>query len=372
MSIQSIPTFALPRLPSQISAGPTVTGGVAFEITALNSYVAYVCRMPSTGAVDSVFFRVFSAQCQGPVTVEVSFESVTASGPAPGTPTGFPLSAAAAKSVAVSNNANPADYEVRFSSPINIDRGQLLSIVLAVTAGTLTGTGLRFANFSDDNVGTSFPYCLDSTGSTVGIVNDDVAPGLGIGLSAVSAVPLQFCWPMNAAPSTLSFNASAMHGNRITVDSKIRVCGATVWGDAALANAAINLYDSNGALLVTGDWNYNIPNDTTSREHNIIFPTAVTLTPGTYYLGVSGGRSGTSTTVTMYYASFASSFWRMASPMGGTSVMYISSNTSNGFSGAWSEIATRQTFIGLLVDGVDDGTGDAGASGGETSSVFFA
>jgi hypothetical protein len=65
----------------------------------------------------------------------------------------------------------------------------------------------------------------------------------------------------------------------------------------------------------------------------------------------------------MHYANFNQNIWREASPMGGASVMYVSANTVPTGTTSWTEVSTRQMFMGLIVDGIDDGVK-------ETSSVF--
>jgi len=367
MSIQKVPMFQLPTLPEEITSSPDYTGVNTFDIAPGETYSSFVTKMPETAIIDSVFFRVSEAQNSAGQSVlfEVQFDSVPLS--ALGIPAGAPIS----PPLGVLVRASPAtavNYEARFPQPFTINKGTVFSITFTLSTGTLTGTGIQFAAFTDDNQSNQFPYVVNSNA-----FRNNIAPGIGIGLSAVSAVPLQFCWPMNAVPTTHGFRAPDMHGNMISLSGKMRVCGATVWGDVA-ANAAgsfskINLYNDAGILLTSGDWEYYLPNNTTIGKFNIIFPTSVNLDPGTYYLAVSGAPH-TATTATMYSATFASSFWRGASPMGGTDVMYVSSNTFSSGAPVWTTKNDRQAFIGLLIDGVDDGVQTAG--GGETSSVFFA
>lgn len=363
--------FQIPTLPEQIVTTPDYAGANTFDITTLNQYVAYVCKMPETAVIDCLFFRIDSAVTSSGqnVVLKAIFEQIGTDGGSSGSPIGN--NSNAVQSVTARSSATPVDYEVRFPAPFTITKGQVFAITISLSSGSVSGNGLRFAQFADDNQGNQFPYALDN-----GTVRNDLAPSFGIGLSAVSAVPLQFCWPMNAVPTTHAFRAPDMHGNMIALSAKMRVCGAAIWGDAAISSvlpgfsSLVNLYNAAGALLVSTNWEYYLPNNTTNGKFNIMFPTAVDLNPGTYYLAVSG-RTNTTNNVTMYSATFSSSFWRKASPMGGTDVMYVSSNTSSG-GGApiWTTKDNRQAFIGLLVDGVDDGASGGGGGSGETSFAY--
>lgn len=352
MSIQTVPTFELYRLPEQIASAPTYAGATTFDIvtTGINGFAAYIGQMPFTATIDSLFFRVNGST--GTFQLFPRLENVNVN---QGVPNGILLHPNASAQVAVA--AGAANYEVKFPGSFTISQGTIFSITIAASSGGPT-PNVTFANFSDDNQGNSFPYCLDSS-----TVRDDIAPGFGIGLSAVSGVPLRFCWPMNVVPPAMTFRFPTMHGNKITINAPIRACGVTVWGDVGALSATINLFNSTGTTLASGIWYSALPNNATDNKFNILFDRPTTLTPGVYYIAVRAGDSTSNTQ--MYYASFASSFWRSASPMGGTDVVYVSSNTAAGSPPSWTEINTRQTFLGLLVDGIDDGIR-------ETSSVFAA
>lgn len=369
MSIQKVPMFQLPTLPENITTTPDYAGANTFDIVGNNGYVGYVFAAPETAIVDALFFRVDSAVTSSGQNVVLK----AIIGDAPGT-TGIPNTsseaALAVQPITARASATPVNYEVKFPSPVTLTRGTVYSITITLSSGTVSGAGIRFAAFTDSNQGQQFPYAVDND-----TFRNIIAPGFGLGLSGVSALPLPHLWPMNAVPTTHAFRAPDMHGNMISLSGKTRVCGASIWGDAATNTAQnpakVNLYNAAGALLTTGDWQYYLPGNTTNGKFHILFPTPVTLNPGTYFLAVSGA-SHTSNTATMYSASFASSFWRQASPMGGTDVTYVSSNTFSGGAPVWTTKNERQAFIGLLIDGVDDGaqTG-GGGGGGETSFAYI-
>lgn len=365
MSIQTVERFELPKMPGLIGTAPNIMGANTLDISGLSGNISYIWQMPYTGLIDALFFRVNSAQGNGPMVMRADIETVNIP---LGLPTGFLINPSASALITINPNASPVNYEVRFPQPFEITQGQHFAINISLSSGTPSGAGngIRFSVFDDDNSGNLFPYVVDdSAPPAAAAIRNLISPCIGIGLSAVSAIPLPFCWPVDAAPA-ISFAAPQMHGNKITINSPVRACGATIWGQIASVSSSIILYDTNGVSVLTRQaWHPNLPNVTTISKFNVLFDRPVDLSAGTYYLAVSGGGG---TTVGMYYANFPSSFWRKASPMGGTNVVYVSSNTSSG-NPNWGEVTTRQTFLGLLVDGIDDGIS---VGGGETSSVFFA
>ena len=62
---------------------------------------------------------------------------------------------------------------------------------------------------------------------------------------------------------------------------------------------------------------------------------------------------------------FANARWRSASPMGGADFCYTSCTSPPTSTASWTNITTKQAFIGLIIDGIEMG------GGGETSHVFI-
>jgi hypothetical protein len=355
MAIQSITELFVPPLPDNIVTSPSYAASATFDITALGGYGAYVGQMPYTATLDTVFFRVGSIGAGNSFTARVAIERVSL---ASGFPTLGVLYPNASASILVTA---AGDYAARFPAPITVQRGELFSIVIAAIAGS--PNTCRFAEFADDNPSIGFPYMVDAAAGSPAYA-DNVAPGIGLALSGVSAIPLPHCWPMTSTTQH-AFTAPASHGNKITIRSTVRASGAVVWGDSAVAAPTINLYSTDGATILasTSAWGpFTPPTATIQYRSEFLFSQPAILTPGTYYLAVSGGPSG-STTATMHYANFNQNIWREASPMGGASVMYVSANTVPTGTTSWTEVSTRQMFMGLIVDGIDDGVK-------ETSSVF--
>jgi hypothetical protein len=360
MAIKTISTYEFPRFPDAISSTPQYAGAATFDVAALTGFAAYIGQMPSTELIDSVFFRVGTST--GSYRLRVRMENVSL---ITGFPTGTLINPSASAEVTVSP-ASPANYEVQFPQPFTIPQGTIFSLMIVGSAGGPT-PNVTFANFTDDNVGVGLPYVLDGgTTPLAPTVRDDFAPGFGLGLNGVSAVPLRHCWPMNAVPQQHEFRSPVQHGNKIDIRSQVRACGAAIWGDVNSLSSIVNLYNSTGTLLTSGAWQSKLFNIVTDYRYSVAFDQSVILDPGSYYLAVRAGDTATDTT--LFSASFPSSWWRSASTMGGTDVTYVSSNVVFGSNPSWTVVDTRQAFLGLLIDGVDDGISTI--TQGETSSVF--
>ena len=182
MSIQTVERFELPRMPDLIAAAPNILGGTSLEITGLSGNISYIWQMPYTGLIDALFFRVNSALGNGPLLMRADIETVNIP---LGLPTGFLINPSASALININPNASPVNYEVRFPQPFEISKGQHFAINISLSSGTVSGTGIRFSVFDDDNSGNLFPYVIDDSAppAAAGLRNL-IAPCIGIGLSA--------------------------------------------------------------------------------------------------------------------------------------------------------------------------------------------
>jgi hypothetical protein len=362
MAIKPIFEFPFPHQPESIATAPSYVASASYDITAATGYNAYVGQATETFTVDTVFFKVGSVGAGNSLTARVALENVSLSSGLPNVTLINPSASAAIRITTAGN------YQVKFPGSVTVNRGDVFAIVVQGLAGS-TPNACRFSVFSDDNPGYGFPYTVDNAAAGTPVITK-LAPGIGLALSGVSGVPTKFCWPMDAAPGELNFPSPDVYGNRITVRGKVRASGVTLWGDTTV-KAVVNLYDTNGTtILASADWNANLPNNATVNQFRLIFPTPVTIDPGTYFLGVSCSTP-TPGFSTLYAATFTESLWREASPFGGKDVVYA--YTPDGAPtdiNSWNIVEDSQIFVGLMIDGVDDGAQTGGGGGGETSFAY--
>jgi hypothetical protein len=361
MAIKPIFEFPFPHQPEGISTIPTFAGSASYDITAATGYAAYVGQATETFTVDTVFFRVGSVGAGNSLTARVALENVSLTTGLPNVTLINPSASAAIRITALGN------YQVRFPAPVTVAQGTIFSIVIQGLAGS-TPNACRFAAFTDDNPGYGFPYTVDNAAAGTPTITK-LAPGIGLALSGVSGVPTKFCWPMEAVPEEASVLDDLLIGNRITVRGKVRASGVHVWGHAD-TKTVINLYDTNGAtILASAVWEPNLPNNNTVNQFKLSFSTSAEIGPGTYFLGASATSIST-----IYIAPFTESIWREASPFGGKDVVYCRANDTTVPTNVndWTVYTDRQLFLGLMIDGVDDGTGGGGGGGGgETSFAYI-
>lgn len=364
MAIQSIPNrIYFPPMPDDITGPPTLTPSTTFDITALNGYAAYVGQMPETSTFDTVFFKVGSVGAGNKFLARVAIEAISATNGLPVASPNNLLYPGASGSIIIQN---AGDYAVRLASPVTVPRGQIFSITIAAVSAALVNA-CRISEFGDDEIGTGFPYCLNAEAGTPAFVFN-IAPCLGLALTGVSGIPIPHLWPFTDTPVTDSFKSPEMRGNKITLRSTMRAAGATVYGNVDTVSSMVILYDADGKTPIASvPWYPGLPNNSTSYKLDLLFPTSVTLSADTYYLAVSGGTTGLASNTTLYYATFPEEIWRKASPLGGQDVMYVSTSIVPNNTNSWTQQTTRQMFLGLIIDGLDDGV-KVGA--GETSCVF--
>lgn len=341
--IVDVSTITYPVHPSIVSATPTIGGGATMDLNGTGQYMAWVNYARSTFTADRFFFRI-NAAATG-CTALVRFETVDTS---TGLPTGTLIHANASQSVVIGTGA--ADYTVTFPGSFTVARGTIYAVVIAQSSGT--PSGVNWAIFSDDNEGTYFPYAIDMD-ATAGF-RDSLAPLGGIGLSGGGALPVRHLWPINAV-STETFGSGATpnnRGNKIILAARMRVSGAWVWLDQD-GPSFTRLYGEDGTtVLASAEGFTNLPPTTAQAVTYLDFGQSVALSPGTYYLAV---QPTSATALSIYSCTFPSSGWRSGSPMGGDSMEYVTCNGAPSGVGSWSTTGTKQAFMGLLVDGLDDG-----------------
>jgi len=348
MSIVKTPLWIVPTLPASLSGPPNFGSSNQLGIIGLGQFVSYVGQMPSTETIDSVFFKIqtLTSGTSGLVKIEGVNKALSRGD-------NILVHPAASALVALSSTG---DYFVRFDQPFTIPLGDYFCITIQ-QSGTKVPAGIQFTYFLDDAWPAGFPHTFGSN------TFHGLAPTFGIGLHGVSAVPLQHCWPVTSV-SALTFNSSSTInciGNKIRINAPIRVIGIRSWLELD-GNCLVNIFDVDGTtILRTASGFVSMPPVNNGQFRNdFYFSSPVTLTPGnTYYYAISANTAGT---ILTYTVNSPTSAWRTGSPMGGAEVHYTEcKNPTSTLS--WNDDLSKQAFLGLLVDGIDNGRA-------ETSSVF--
>lgn len=357
MSFVTVPPYFRTQPPSNASSAVAIqTTGTGADLNGVGHYVAWVDYMPRTATIDRVFFRITSATTG--CTALVRIETVDT---ATGLPTGTLVHANASQSVVITTGA--ANYEVTFGAgSFSIADNTLIAIVVAQSSGT--PVAVQFTQFSRDNIASGVPYLIDYDSSAV--MRPSFALCMGLGEAGGGAVSMRHLWPVDAA-STITFNSTNTPdtvGNKIVLAAPVRARGAWVWVDAD-AEGTVKLYGTDGATVIASAPIFtSIPPTTAPYIAYYDFSAPVELPAGTYYLAV---EATTGSDLRVFSCTFLDSGWRLGSPLDG-SMVYATCTQTPTSTASWTETATDQAFMDLIIDGIESGGG--GGGGGETSHVF--
>lgn len=354
MSFVTIPETHWPNKPAPWLTTPGIAGSTLLDLNGASQWVAWVGQVKQTATIDRYFFRVATATtgCGASVRIE-TVDTAT------GLPTGTLVHANATDSITIGTGAQ--DFANDFDGTFTLTQGDYIAFVIAVSSGT--PVAVNFALFSDDGEGVAVPYLVDFDAAAAARTTISLCAGLGV--SGGGAMPLPKMWPINAVTDERYGSTSTPDtiGNKIVIDAPIRVAGAWYWADLD-GDATLKLYGTDGSTVLASALIYtSIPPVTTSALCEARFSSSIGLQPGTYYLAI---EATTATTIGLSTMTFPNANWRAGSPLGSDKITYSSCTQTPTGTGSWTDTTTKQAFIGLIIDGVDDG------AGGQTAHVFMA
>lgn len=226
--------------------------------------------------------------------------------------------------------------------------GDLIGISV-VAAGSPNLTLSRL--ITNGTVLSQMPYMVDGSTGTYSASGN--FPIFAIEYSDGSYAYEPYLWPISAI-NTHTFNSGSTPDElaiKFQFAAPTRVCGG--WVAIDLDNTIdVVLYDNNGSSVLQSVSLTNSGRESTSgASPYLFFFTPQTLSASTnYYLAFKPGASN----FTIYSHDVPSA--AALDQMGGGQSMYYSSRAD---AGSWSDTATRRLFAGLLIDGIDDGSGGA-------------
>lgn len=308
--------------------------------------VAFIFRVPKTGSITKVGFRV--AAVTTAQTIRVSLCTVDAT-------TGDPNTALYGGSAAGTQASPTANtfFEVTLGTPASATIGDVVAVVLQfdTTAGSITiDPGLTSTL---GRPGAAFPYMdVFLTAWTKGAANGvNCIPGCTIGYSD-GTYPYNGMTPAaTTAPAAITFNNTSTPdevGNRFMVPFPCRVSG--FWaicdfdGDADLV-----LYGPTDTVLATVSVDKDIEAVATAANQTYLPFAPTTLVPNTVYRSVVKPTSATNMIIYRHTSSTAA----MMDQMSGGQKFH---ETSRVDAGAWTDTTTQRILaLNLFFDGFHDG-----------------
>jgi hypothetical protein len=319
-------------------------------LDAADEFCGAVFRIPESGTLDKIGFRVSSVSSAD--TLKVSLETVD---PTTGRPTGTLYASGASGSV-VASTSNACYY-------VTLNGGNGIT----VTKNDLVAVKITYDNWVSGNMliaiyvsGISaLPYSYTYTGGTwgtqVGIPNfilsysdpDKIAYIEGMFPAIYTSVP---SFNVNSNPNK--------RGNRFRFPFAVRCTGIQFFIDAD-DDLSVILYDADGVTalkIITID--KDVRSSAAGSIYKEVFDTPVTLLANTYYRLVFAPQS--STNITYHYASVLNDSSReaMCAMRMGNDCVWTHCNGTPTEEGSWTQILTvRMMSLGILYDAIDVGVG---------------
>jgi len=298
--------------------------------------VAYIIQVPKSGNIDRVCFRTGTITTGGNVTV--SIETIDGTGAPSGTLWGTNTSI-------VQNVLSANDdlwFEVTLTAAAVVAKGDFIAVVIT----PVTGFNGDFSRMSS-SPSSIIPYTQNYTGSWVRGSQSPIG-AIRYSDGSYGHVPGLLPWSTYAATTFNSGTTPDERGNKITVPYTCKVVGIWFFKNTTLGgDVDFKLYDIADAVLasksVDGDiiGTVALPTQTTA----VYFGSEVLLMKGQVVRATL--TPTTVTSMTLMEGTFPTGL-AAAAPSGGAHQL-----TTRVDGGAWTDTATKEAAVGLIVSAID-------------------
>lgn len=340
----------------------TIGESVSFTTITLDAgdeMSALVCQAPKTGNIRKVAFRTGTVTTGA--TLDIRIETVDT---ATGNPTGTLFGTNTNVSHAIANGDDNVWLKTAaLTADAAVTKGDLFAVVFVnptVSPGTLV-----LARPEMNHGFSMLPY--HAFRSSAGVWSsksiNTVALALEYDDGSYDFIPNVFPWVAITAQTFNSGTTPDARGLKFRVPFKCKVDGCWFYGGTGGENILIRLWDSDGATVLTS---YTLGGGVRTAaaldEWTITFPTAVEITPNTYYRITLEPQ--TTTNATLYHATVTDSA-TMNALQGGTDFFLTTAKDPNEESD-WTDATTTRPFMGIRFSALDDG---ANTGGGGTTVI---
>ena len=349
MAIATVP--GLIRFPDMYSTIP-VLAYLALTIDAAAEKAAAIVRAPKAGVISKVWWRTMNVTTGD--TVDVRLETVDA---ATGAPTGTLLGANSNASQVVGSGDDNTVFTTTLTTGPTVAKGDLFAIVIVQGAvpGVMEVATLQ-GSASGGNGGRwgQFPYSALYTTSWAKSSN---VVCMTFEYDDGSYAQLPGVFPASTLLSE-SFNTGSTPdeiGNIFQVPFPCTVGGAWVLSSLA-GDATLKLYDSDGSTVLASVALDKDVRGGQNRPYEVPFTSSITLTKDTNYRLTLLPTSATNVAMeglTVNAAAVMNAF------CGGAN-MHRTERTD---AGAWTQTTTSRMWMGVFIDGLDDGVQVGGGGG---------
>jgi len=323
-----------PQLPLQ---SPSFQGGNTYNLTALNSVIDAIIRIPKTGNITKIHFANGSGS--GTLTLSGGLFTVDAT-------TGLATASAyGGMAVGTFNNPNGSTVNrtITLATPCAAVAADTVAVQIKITAFTSGSTRIVGGESNEFR----FPY-----GVLNGAKNNDT-PCLALEYDDGSVeVPFGTAPFYTVVTFDFANNTSQKEaGLRFELPAKTKIYGAYVYapGAAAAVDFDLVLYDASNNVLASASYDKDVqgasPTSTNTSRVFIPFASAVDLAKDTVYYLVL--KPTTTTQVRMHQAQ-ALTVASLVAFTGGASMYWVNRGTQG--SGAWTELTSQYPNIFLAID----------------------
>jgi hypothetical protein len=357
MAIVDIPGYYWPYVVNCNSVAPAYTAGT---LNASGDRYAFIVQCPKAGTLDKFEWRTGTVGNNPDNGLRMSFQAVSAT-------TGHP-------------DTTPVEYRDitgSFSATtwqvpgLMTNDGTDGGVKRVVTKGELLACVIDFVSFTASDTIQIATLRHDIQTQGLGQISDGSSGSYSKLTSAAPVMALKYndgtyahfgpqpYWPISAI-NTYTYNSGSTpdeYAQKFSLLAPVRVAGVWLYTDAE-NDFDIVLYDSGSSALATFSVDKDWRGSTNGMVLEVRFSSSISLDAGsTYRLAVKPGASSTS----VYGLQCPSSSYMTAMPWGSSSNV-LSTRTD---AGAWTDDAgsDEQLFCGLIIDGIDDGTGSGGGGG---------
>jgi hypothetical protein len=321
-----------------------VSGGVtiAFSsntVDAAGEKLAGIFRVPKTGTISIVGVRSGAVTGSGDADVRLETVSLT-----DGNPTGTLVGTTTNGTVTI--NAANTWYNATLTLGAAVTRGDLIAVVVARTTGNY-----GISSLSNTPFGAQFPYIDHFTASWAKISTQPVF-SLQYNDGSYGFTPSVYPYSLLTSTTYNSGSTPDERGLKFRLPAPVRVAGAWLYPDLDAA-ADIKLYDAADTELATLSLDPDVRIGTGYGSQYNWFGASVSLSANVYYRLTLLPTSVTDISAMHFNVNAAAV---MDSLPGGQDFHH----TERTNAGVWTDTTTQRPFIGLILDGIDDGVGGGG------------
>jgi len=328
--------FEVPQM--ILDRSPAIVG---ITIDAASEKAAFVFRAPKTGTISKVAFRTETVTTGA--TVDVRLETVST---ANGDPTGTLLGTNSNGSQVIADADDDTWFTTSLTTGVAVTRGDLMSAVIVNPAGS--PGSMLIAELDDSLVFYGFPYG-DAYTASWSKRTDYAIMAFEYDDGSYATVPQAF--PVSNINSVAFNNTSDPdhRGLKFKLPFPFRLAGIWLLLDLD-GDADIKLYDSDGtSVLATTSIDSNVRYTTSSKVLFVDFASPQSLSKDVSYRVVVEPTSATSVTLFDFDVNSAAV---MDAFSGGQDFHHTEKKDAG-----WTDTTTKRPWIGLLIDGFDDGAG---------------